>query len=159
MAHVIGDWNVSGTWTMYTGQWIAGILGAPVSNANSNSAAITATERPNWVSNPNTLPSGQTQTIDHWFNVGAFAIPQQFTYGNAGQGIIQGPGYFNVDLGIHRQFAIKERMKLTFRWEMFNAFNRANFNNPDATIGASTAGTISNTLPARSMQFALKLLF
>jgi hypothetical protein len=42
---------------------------------------------------------------------------------------------------------------------MFNAFNRANFSNPDATIGAATAGTISSTLGARSQQVALKLNF
>jgi hypothetical protein len=42
---------------------------------------------------------------------------------------------------------------------MFNALNRANFSNPDAAIGATTGGTISSTLPARSMQMALKLNF
>jgi hypothetical protein len=157
LSHVIGDWNLSGTWTMYTGQWFAAILAAPVSNANSNSAAITATERPNWVSNPN-LPEGQ-RSIDSWFKVSAFAIPAQYTFGNAGNGIILGPGYFNVDLGIHRDFRVREAWRLTYRWEMFNAFNRANFANPDATIGAATAGTISSTLPARSMQMALKLTF
>jgi hypothetical protein len=142
---------------MYTGQWIQPILAAPVSNANSNSAAITATERPNWVSNPN-LP-GDQRSIDAWFNKSAFSIPAQFTFGNAGYGIILGPGYFDVDLGIHREFQIRERWKLSFRWEMFNAFNRANFSNPDATIGAATAGTISSTLGARSQQVALKLNF
>ncbi|MGI8989456.1 MAG: TonB-dependent receptor domain-containing protein [Bryobacteraceae bacterium] len=157
LARIAGGWTVSGTWTMYTGQWFAPALAAPVSNANSNSAAITAIERPNWASNPN-LPNGQ-RTVDAWFKVSAFAIPAQYTFGNAGLGIIEGPGYFNTDLGIHRDFAIRERYRLTFRWELFNALNRPNFVNPDATIGASTAGTISSTLPARSMQFALKLNF
>jgi hypothetical protein len=50
-------------------------------------------------------------------------------------------------------------MKLTFRWEMFNSFNHTNFNNPNATIGSAPAGTISSSLPARSMQFAMKLVF
>jgi hypothetical protein len=157
LGQIVGGWTVSGTWTMYTGQWIQPILAAPVSNANSNSAAITATERPNWVSNPN-LP-GDQRSIDAWFNKSAFSIPAQFTFGNAGYGIILGPGYFDVDLGIHREFQIRERWKLSCRWEMFNAFNRANFSNPDATIGAATAGTISSTLGARSQQVALKLNF
>jgi len=50
-------------------------------------------------------------------------------------------------------------MKLTFRWEMFNSMNHANFSNPNAVIGSSQAGTISNTLAARSQQVALKLTF
>jgi hypothetical protein len=155
LAHLIGKWNISGVWVMYTGQWIAPALAAPVSNANSNSAAITATERPDRIGNPN-LSSGRT--IDDWFNLKAFAIPAQFTFGNAGMGIIEGPGYFNLDLGVHREFA-REKWRLTYRWEMFNALNRANFSNPDAAIGATTGGTISSTLPARSMQMALKLNF
>ena len=60
-------------------------------------------------------------------------------------------------LGKH--FSITESKKVEFRCDAFNAFNRANFSNPDATIGAATAGVISSTLPARSMQFALKFIF
>jgi hypothetical protein len=64
-----------------------------------------------------------------------------------------------LDAGIHREFAIKERMRLTFRWEMFNTLNHTNFNNPNAVIGTAPAGTISSSLPARSQQVALKLVF
>jgi hypothetical protein len=161
LGKVVGGWNLSGTWIMYTGQWFAASLASPVSNTQSTGAALltSATERPNWVSNPNVLPAGQTRSIYDWFNVAAFSVPAQYTFGNSGNGIILGPGYFNVDLGVHREFPIKERMKLTFRWEMFNSFNHTNFNNPNATIGSAPAGTISSSLPARSMQFAMKLVF
>jgi hypothetical protein len=161
MSAIVGGWSVSGTWVMYTGQWFAASLGSPVSNTASTGAAVltSATERPNWVSNPNVLPSGVDQSIYHWFNTAAFAIPAQYTFGNSGNGIILGPGYFNLDAGIHREFAIKERMRLTFRWEMFNTLNHTNFNNPNAVIGTAPAGTISSSLPARSQQVALKLVF
>jgi hypothetical protein len=89
----------------------------------------------------------------------AFSIPSQYTWGTAGPGILVGPGYFNFDLGIHRNFPIKERIKLTYRAEMFNTFNHTNFNNPSAVIGSSSAGVISATNPARVMQMALKALF
>jgi hypothetical protein len=48
---------------------------------------------------------------------------------------------------------------MSFRWEMFNAFNRANFGLPNAVIGNPVAGQISSTAPARIMQLALKLNF
>jgi len=48
---------------------------------------------------------------------------------------------------------------MSFRWEMFNAFNRANFLAPNASIGTGPAGQISGTLPARIMQLGLKLNF
>jgi hypothetical protein len=157
MSYIVGNWDLTGVWTFYSGQWASPSLSASVSNATTTTGNVTATERPNWVSNPN-LPASQ-RTINAWFNVAAFAIPAQYTFGNAGLGIIQGPGFFNADLGIHRDFRFKERFKLTYRWEMFNSFNRANFSLPAASIGNATAGTISGTSPARVMQMALKLTF
>ena len=157
LAYVVGNWDLTGVWTFYTGQWTSPSLSASVSNATTTSGNVTATERPNWISNPN-LPAGQ-RTINAWFNVAAFATPAQYTFGNAGVGIIQGPGFFNTDLGIHRDFRFKEKVALTYRWEMFNSFNRANFSLPSASIGNATAGTISGTAPARIMQMALKLTY
>jgi hypothetical protein len=104
------------------------------------------------------LPSSE-RTIDRWFDVGAFVAPAQFTFGNAGRGILVGPGNFNVDLGIHRVFPVTEQVRVQFRWEMFNAFNRANFGIPNASIGNAQLGQISATAPARIMQLALKLSF
>ena len=60
---------------------------------------------------------------------------------------------------MHRNFNLSERRYLSFRWEMFNAFNRANFGDPNAAIGNSVAGQISGTQPARIMQVALKAVF
>ena len=161
MSKILGGWTLTGTWVWYTGQWFTPTLGTPVSNTQSTGAAVltTTAERPNWISNPNVMPSGVQQDLSHWFNVAAFGIPGQFTFGNAGNGIILGPGFFNLDTGIHREFVIKERMRLQARWELFNALNHTNFNNPNAVIGTAPAGTISSSLPARSMQVALKLMF
>ena len=157
LSHIIGNWNVSGIWTMYTGLYFGPSMNTSVSNALSSNPAVSAIERPNRLADGN-LPVDQ-RSINHWFDTSAFQIPQQYTFGNSGLLVLEGPGFFGVDLGVHRDFPIKERMKATFRWEMFNAFNRANFNNPDATIGAATAGTISSTYPARSMQMSLKFVF
>jgi hypothetical protein len=156
VSHIVGNWDISGVWTMYSGGHFGPTLASSVSNAIGSSALAPA-ERPNVIGNPN-LPSGQ-RTINAWFNKDAFSSPAQFTFGNSGTGVLVGPGYFNVDAGIHRNFAIKERIKMSFRWELFNSFNRANFNNPNAQIGGGSAGTISGTLSARVMQAALKLTF
>ena len=104
------------------------------------------------------MPEGQ-QTIDHWFDTSAFVPPPQFTFGNSGTGILTGPSYFNVDLGLVRHFALTERFGLDLRGEWFNAFNHANFNVPNASIGTGQAGVISSTFPARIVQLAAKVTF
>jgi hypothetical protein len=142
---------------MYSGSYQAPQQsGNGVSNANSTNAFVTAAERPDRVADGN-LANDQ-RSIDRWYDTAAFPVPRQFTYGNSGTGILEGPGYFGVDLGIHRNFQLGEKRRLSYRWEMFNALNRANFNQPANTLGG-TFGQISGTLPARAMQMSLKLYF
>ena len=156
MSHIVGNWNISGVWSMMTGLPFTARDATNVSNAQDTCNGCPA-ERPNRLGDGN-LPASQ-RTIDRWFDASAFAIQPQYTFGNAGNYILVGPGYFNVDAGIHRNFNISERWKAVFRWEMFNAFNHANFSNPNASIGGSTVGQISATQPARSQQVALKVTF
>jgi hypothetical protein len=152
LSQIAGNWNVSGIWTVATGDHFTPTLGTAVSNSAGGGG-----DRPNRIADGN-LPADQ-RTIDRWFDVGAFAPAAQYTFGNAGRGILEGPGNFNVDLGIHRDFPIRERFRVTYRWEMFNAFNRANFNDPNAVTSSTQAGQISSTAPARTMQMALKFVF
>jgi hypothetical protein len=144
--------RLSGAWSASTGDCFTPTLATAVSNPGGGGG-----HRPKRIADGN-LPAGN-RSIDRWFDLGAFVAPAQFTFGNAGRGILVGPGLFNVDLGVHRNFPITERKYVSFRWEMFNAFNRANFNDPNVVIGNNVAGQISGTLPARIMQVALKFYF
>jgi hypothetical protein len=152
LAHIAGAWMLTGIWSLSTGEHFTPTLATAVSNSAGGGG-----DRPNRIADGN-LPEDQ-RTIDRWFDLNAFAAPPQFQFGDAGRGILVGPGNFNVDLGVQRLFPIGEGKRLQFRWEMFNAFNRANFNTPNAAIGNAQAGQISGTAPARIMQLALKLSF
>jgi len=97
--------------------------------------------------------------------------PRQFTFGNSGTYVLEGPGYFNVDLGIHRNFRLTEYAGLSFRWELFNSFNRANFNAPNTSItagndttgrplfGQSTTLLPNINAPSRQAEFAVRFQF
>jgi hypothetical protein len=80
------------------------------------------------------------------------------------------------DIGITKNFPFKEHYRIQFRWEMFNAFNHANFDLPNGNPASSAFGTITSTLgynsgagggveqqvfgvPARQMQLAVKFYF
>jgi len=155
LGQVVGNWQVDGIWSVMTGTPLSATLATGVSNTASSG---TGAERPNcFAGNPN-LSSGQ-QTINEWFNVSAFSIPQPYTFGNCGPYIIRGPHFFNIDTGIHRDFRVTEKVRVTLRGEFFNTLNHVNFSNPNAQVGGPTVGQISATQPARTIQVAMRAVF
>ena len=51
-------------------------------------------------------------------------------------------------------------MKLQFQADAFNAFNRANWNNPTVNnAGSSSFGQITSSLPSRVLQLGGKFTF
>jgi hypothetical protein len=70
-----------------------------------------------------------------------------------------GPGYDNWNVGFFKNFDIHESLKLQFRAEMFNIWNRANFNSVATTVGSGGFGQVNGAADPRIMQMALKLVF
>ncbi len=174
---VIGGWSINGIFTYQSGEPFTVRSGFLTANNTSQSRAALApgvTE----------LPKAQLQekagvTGPVFFrDASMFANPGPGQLG-LGRNIFQGPIYWNLDLGISKGFQITERIKMTFRTEMFNALNHANFRNPrDASVGspainssvfaqaccvslstASSSTTNQNGESWRVIQFALKLAF
>ncbi len=149
---ILGNWNLSGVWSASSGERFTPTLAAAISNSAGGGG-----DRPNRLADGN-LPDGE-RTIDRWFDPTAFVAGPQFTFGNAGRGILIGPGDFTANINVQRDFPIGERYRAQFRWEMYNAFNRANFGNPNAAIGNAQVAQISSAAEARTMQLALKFYF
>jgi hypothetical protein len=107
--------------------------------------------------------SGQSaagpKTVAEWFNTNAFAAPPFGFYGNTGVNTVTGPGLNKWDMGFFKNFDIHESWKVQFRAEMFNIFNRANFNGVASTYGAGGFGQVTGAWDPRIVQLALKLLF
>ncbi len=80
-------------------------------------------------------------------------------FGNLGRNAFRAPGLEQWDLGINKNFRITEGISVQFRSEFFNVLNHTNFGPPTVTTTSGAFGTITNALPARQIQFALKLLF
>jgi hypothetical protein len=114
-------------------------------------------DRPIRIGNGN-LPKDQ-RSIDRWFDLSAFQVQPRYTYGNSGRNILYGPSHTNLDFSLAKSFRVKERFRLQFRAEAFNASNTPAFGNPNANITSAGAGAISSAGDPRRIQFALKLLF
>jgi hypothetical protein len=66
----------------------------------------------------------------------------------------------NFDFGIHRDFRVREGMRIQLRAELFNAFNTPQFDDPAAVIGTAQAGVIQGVrAPERQIQVGLKFVF
>jgi hypothetical protein len=67
----------------------------------------------------------------------------------------------NLDAGIFKNFQIRERFRLQYRFEAFNAFNHVRFPGPDTNPGAAAFGRVTPTEQnqPRQIQMALKIYF
>ncbi|MEO5923443.1 MAG: TonB-dependent receptor [Bryobacteraceae bacterium] len=102
-------------------------------------------------------PQDMTNTFFNTANVVLPTDPSQ-PFGNAGRNSVRGIGTQQMDLGIHKNFALpREDMKLQFRAEFFNVMNHTNFSAPNTDRASAAFGTIRGTQPPRQVQFALKL--
>jgi len=85
----------------------------------------------------------------HYFDPSSFrSVPGgEIRFGTTGRNIIRGPGFFNLDASIFRDFSITEGVKLQFKVEMFGATNTPHFANPGTNPASpETFGVITNTL-------------
>jgi len=82
-----------------------------------------------------------------------------FTFGTSGRNMLRGPGRNNFDLSVGRTFKINESKSVEFRSEFFNAFNHAQFFNPDHFGFDDNFGQITQARDPRIIQFALKFYF
>jgi hypothetical protein len=101
------------------------------------------------------------QSITQWFNPAAFAVPAPFTFGNSARNMLFGPGQMIIDMSVLKDFRFGENHFLQFRAEAFNMPNHPSFGVPAANISvpASVGRITSTSVPARSVQFGLKLVF
>jgi hypothetical protein len=95
----------------------------------------------------------------YWFDTSCFAKPAPNYFGNSAPNIITGPGVNNWDLGVGKLIALRESMDIQFRADAFNAFNHAQFLNPDSNMADTNFGKITTVGPSKEFQFSLKLLW
>ena len=148
---VIGGWQTNGILIMQTG------LPFTVGDAAANTGGAGGS-RPDAVRDA-TLPSDQ-RSLQRWFDTTAFSTPAIYTYGNLARNSLFGPGRWNFDMSLFKEFPIRERMTMQVRAESFNLFNHPQFGQPNGTINAPGAGSITSTVGnPRQLQVALRAVF
>ena len=149
---LLGHWRLNGIVSVQSG--------APFTvNITDDRANIGAgpAQRPDMLRDPN-LPRGE-RTVERWFDTGAFALQDPFSYGSAPRNPVFAPGYANVDMSLAKNWLLDNGSRLEFRWEIFNVLNRANFDLPNRFFGSPNFGRVFSALNAREMQFGLRFVF
>jgi hypothetical protein len=93
-------------------------------------------------------------------NPSNFTVPATSTLGNVGRNALSGPGFYNVDLGVAKSFALPwlgETSRLGFRVDAYNVLNHANLGNPMTQLTETNFGVafygrsgVGNGFPATS---------
>jgi hypothetical protein len=151
----LGGWRLTGINTMSSGTPV----NLTYSPASAFSVSGSPTYRPNLIGDP-MLPSDQ-RTAQLWFNPNTVIVPTDRSkpFGNAARNAARAPSFYQMDLGLHKDFAVTELVKASFRVEAFNLLNKTNFSAPNGNRSSSGFGSITSTYPARQMQFGLKVQF
>jgi trimeric autotransporter adhesin len=152
----------------FYGGWSVNLFGViqngfplSVTQPNNNSVFGASAQRPN-ATGVSAETSGSTdQRINNWLNTLAFSQAPEFTFGNTTRFLdVRGPGLFNWDVSVFKNFAIKERLKAQFRAEALNATNTVEFGNPGTTYTSSTFGVISSQInQPRMVQLGVRVSF
>ena len=156
---VVGGWQVSPIMTLHTGFPQALYTGA-TDPTGTGSRGL----RPD-CNGTNTVFGRQNATAAQgggfqWFDPNNYSDPST-TFGTCAPqlGGLRGPGFYNWDISVHKDFHVTERFKIEFRGDFLNAFNRVNLAAPNTTVQQDNTGVINASQPARNIQFALKLYY
>jgi hypothetical protein len=149
----LAGWNISSITTFESGNALT------VYN-DQTSARDYEPNLPLLTGNPNL--SGGSRTVTRYFNTDVFSAPPQDVKGNAGMGIVRGPGMNNWDMAFSKVFQPKERLKVELRAEMFNVFNHTQWRYINTSYSTETGNTFGWTTGAREpriIQMFLKISF
>lgn len=146
---LFGGWQVSSITLLQAGQPLriktsTDVLGSGV----TNSADVTC-------SSVKTFKS-----VSKWFDTSCFATPKPLTLGNAKQGIVRGPGFYNSDFSLSKSVELREGMRISIQADAFNLTNTPHYSNPDTTLGHSNFGVVGGTNGApREIQLGTHFTF
>lgn len=150
---VAGGWQISGITTYATG--------LPITLSEGRDRSLTGSSG---VDVPNFTPGkllNDTNPRDGntYFNTSLFSLEALGQVGNSDRRFFHGPGLGNWDMALLKDIGFTESKKLELRFEAFNIFNHAQFENPTGSINSGQFGVVTAARDPRILQVAGKISF
>jgi hypothetical protein len=153
MGHALGGWELGVVGSFYSG----GPLG--VTSSVNGTFSQGGGQRPDWNGHNPAVPNPSPY---QWLNSAVFTNAAAYHFGTT-------PRTFNgarsdytrvVDLSLHKNTRIGDRLAVQLRADAFNLANTPVFAPPNTTFGTQVFGTVSSQAnQPRILQFALKLMY
>jgi hypothetical protein len=156
----VGGWSISSIVTMQSGPYMTPTMSG--GDPSGTNAPNRGTQRPDRIANG----ALSNSSADLWLDRSAFLCPGrvpgdlQFNcsvgvvpgrdpaplarFGNAGVGIIEGPGSFSWNAGLSKRFALTEHAGLKLEGTFTNVTNRVNLGDPQLNITNNSFGRITS---------------
>jgi len=162
---VASVWKFAEIYRATSAYWVTPVLSSDVSLTTASAAIQRPVQVMQDVLCPNPGPSPSC-----WINPAAYATPALGTLSGTRKNNVAGPGFFQFDTAVSREFRIRERGTVEVRGEAFNVTNsmRPGISLPSLASGASglgltfvtpTFGQITSALDPRILQLAMKVTF
>jgi hypothetical protein len=153
---IVGGWKISTAIVAYSG------FPETLTGGNSSNSQSYGNQRPNQYRKLKIVH----RSLANWFGTDPSATPctgpdngvcaygtaAENTFGDARNGSVRGPGYFNADMSAFKDFHLFEGHSIGFRFDAFNAFNIVSYGNPDTGITDSGFGQITPQNSIRSVE-------
>lgn len=160
----LGGWRVSGITEFQSGAPLTVVLPDDQAGVGSYN------QRPNQVANPfqsgpiaanpGCVAPSQVHNAASWFNPCAFALNPFGTFGNEHNSAFYGPYFQNWDMGLAKNFAVRESVGLELELQAFNTFNHPSLGQPNTTwTNGSPLGSITSATSPRIVQLSLAVKF
>ncbi len=151
--HILGGWELGVLASFYSGSPLG------ITSSVNGTFSQGGGQRPNW----NGLnPAVSNPTVTRWFDPSVFSNPPSYTFGTTPRTLngLRSDYTRTVDLSLHKNTHLTERLLLQIRGEAFNLANTPVFSPPNTTFGSNAFATVSSQAnQPRIVQVALKLIF
>ena len=149
----LGGWRVAGIFTA--------VSGAPFSVITGSDTALLGTSR--GLGNQRANLVGDAHYFSDptaYFNAAAFAPPNLGAFGNLGRNALIGPGTWNLDTSLQKEFTISERIgRVELRLESFDTLNHGNLSGVQNSLIANQFGRATGRSGNRMSQVSLRYRF
>lgn len=147
---ILGGWELSGISRANSGYHYTATISTDNSGTGNNR------DKPNRIGNPD---RGSAASPAAWWDRSAFAQAPRGQFGNGGKNTLTGPSFWTQDVAVAKVFKPKESQQIQLRFELFNALNHANFDDPSATWNSAAFGSVAIAFDSRQIQVGLKWIF